>query len=85
MGGTFRDDPRGISVTSARPPREPGEAAPDESLDSPEADRADQLTSVDDEEGWTPDRALETPDDVPEGDAVEQHLEVGLDEDEYRG
>ncbi|WP_017592767.1 hypothetical protein [Nocardiopsis potens] len=72
-------------MTSARPPREPGEAAPDESLDSPEADRADQLASVgDEEEGWTPDRALDAPDDVSEGDAVEQHQEVGMDEDEYR-
>ncbi|MFC7742403.1 hypothetical protein ACFQXA_17910 [Nocardiopsis composta] len=78
---TTRGDFRDVCTTAART----REAAPDESLDSPEADRADQLTSVDDEEGWTPDRALETPDDVPEGDAVEQHLEVGLDEDEYRG
>ncbi|MFW5416555.1 hypothetical protein J0910_08030 [Nocardiopsis sp. CNT-189] len=72
-------------MTSARPPRDPEEAAPDESLDSPEADRADQLAPVGEEEGWSPDRGLGAPDDVPEGDAVEQHQEVGLDEDEYRG
>ncbi|MDA2808680.1 hypothetical protein [Nocardiopsis suaedae] len=59
----------------------------DEDFETSEADRAEQRTDAAEgaeEETWSADRPLGVSDDVPEGDAVEQHLEVGLDDDEYR-
>lgn len=56
-----------------------------EELESSEADRAEQRAQLSEEEqAWSTDQPLGVSDEVPEGDAVEQHLEVGLDDDEYR-
>ncbi|MDA2810036.1 hypothetical protein O4J56_05245 [Nocardiopsis sp. RSe5-2] len=53
-------------------------------FETSEADLAEQRAEVGEEETWSADRPLGVSDDVPEGDAVEQHLEVGGDDDEYR-
>ena len=47
----------------------------------PEADAAEQSAELEEQELDTPSYL---PDDADEGDAVEQRLEVRLDEDEYR-
>lgn len=53
-------------------------------FETSEADRAEQRAEVGEEETWSADQPLGVSDEVPEGDAVEQHLEVGVDDDEYR-
>ncbi|TDC67903.1 hypothetical protein E1200_13395 [Actinomadura sp. GC306] len=54
-----------------------------EVTEASEADAAEQRTAVGDEEGAR-DWSARVPDDVNEADAVEQRVEVPLDEDDYR-
>ncbi|WP_460859142.1 hypothetical protein [Nocardiopsis coralliicola] len=49
-----------------------------------EGDRAEERPVVEEPGAWTPDQDLGKRDDVPEGDAVEQRLEVGGEDEEYR-
>jgi hypothetical protein len=58
--------------------RDPEIELPDREV--PEADAAEQAAALEEE----PESPTFLPDDADEGDAVEQILEVGLDEDEYR-
>lgn len=56
----------------------------EEEFETSEADLAEQRADTGEEETWSADRPLGVSDEVPEGDAVEQHLEVGMDDEEYR-
>ncbi|GAB3207804.1 hypothetical protein ACQEU5_12630 [Marinactinospora thermotolerans] len=67
------------------PASRPDEPLEESSVEAPEADAAEQRASLGDEEGdWLDRASAEADREVSEGDAVEQAIEVQLDEDDYR-
>lgn len=73
-------------MTAQHPQGQPAGDAPDVdvSLESPEADAAEQRAELtDDSDDWPRGEPLGSA-DVPEADAVEQRQTVEGDEDEYR-